>query len=352
LGNGSKPAKEFKSMALKGLFVISCFYTLYFARALILPFILAFLLNFLFRPIVRALKEIKIPEVVGAGLVIIVILGAAGYGVVTLSRPAADWIDKAPESLRQIESKIGFLHKPVDGVNRAVGEIKKITGMGAEKKVEVEIAPSGLTDAVLTGTREVLVKTFVMLILLYFLLASGDLFLRKLVKLSPGLRKKKEVVKITRDIEHHVSRYLFTVTAINGLMGLSVGIGMYLIGMPNPVLWGVMSGVLVFLPYIGPLIGVSTVTVAALLTFDSVGTILLAPTIYILLETLQGQFVTPAVLGLRFSLNPVVVFIWLIFWGWLWGIVGALLAFPMLAVFKILCDHIHPLAPVAEFLGR
>jgi predicted PurR-regulated permease PerM len=160
------------------------------------------------------------------------------------------------------------------------------------------------------------------------------------------------VVKITRAVEHHVSRYLFTVTVINLFMGISLGVCMFLIGMPNPVLWGVMAGVLVFLPYLGPLVGITIITVVAFLAFDNIGRILLAPAIYIALETLQGQIITPMLVGLRFALNPVAIFVWLIFWGWLWGIVGALLAVPMLTVFKILCDHIRPLAPVGEFLGR
>jgi predicted PurR-regulated permease PerM len=351
-GDGDKPQTEFKSIALKGLFLIASFYTLYFARALILPFVLALLLNFLLRPIVRGLTKIKIPEFAGAALVLIALLGSAGVGVVRLSGPAAEWINKAPESLHQIESKVGFLRNPLEGVNNAVEELKTIARMGAEKKPEVEIRPPGITDAVLTGTREVVAKSSVMFILLYFLLGSGDLFLRKLIKLFPELHKKKEIVRITREVEHHTSRYLYTVTAINILMGASIGVGMYLIGMPNALLWGAMAGFLVFLPYIGPLIGISIVTVVAFLTFDSLGRILLAPAIYIALEIIQGQIVTPMVLGLRFTLNPVAIFIWLIFWGWMWGIVGAMLAFPMLTIFKILCDHIQPLSPVGEFLGK
>jgi len=191
-----------------------------------------------------------------------------------------------------------------------------------------------------------------MLILLYFLLASGDLFLSKTVKVFPGLDRKKEIVKITRAVEQQVSRYLFTVMVINIFMGITLGLGMYLIGMPNPVLWGVMAGLLVFLPYLGPLTGIAVVTLVALLTFDSLARALLAPAIYFALETIQGQIVTPMVLGLRLALNPVAIFVWLIFWGWMWGIAGVLLAVPMLTVFKILCDHIRPLAPVGEFLGR
>jgi predicted PurR-regulated permease PerM len=351
-GEIGKTQIEFRSVALKGLFIIAFFYTLYFSRALILPFTLALLLNFLLRPVVRALKKIKIPELVGAALVLIVLLGSAGYGMIRLSGPAAEWISKAPESLHQIELKVRFLRKPLEGINNAVEELKGITRMGAEKKPEVEIKPPGITDAVLTGTREVIVKSSVMFILLYFLLASGDLFLRKLIRLFPKLDKKKQIVKITREVEHHTSRYLYTVTVINIFMGISIGLGMYLIGMPNSLLWGVMAGFLVFLPYIGPLIGISIVTIIAFLTFDSIGRVLLAPAIYMALETIQGQIVTPMVLGLRFTLNPVVIFIWLIFWGWMWGIVGAMLAFPMLTIFKILCDHIQPLSPMGEFLGK
>jgi predicted PurR-regulated permease PerM len=351
-GKENKTRIEFKSVALKGLFIIAFFYTLYFTRPLLLPFILALLLNFLLRPVVRALKKVKIPELAGAALVLIALLGSAGYGVMRLSGSAAEWINKAPESLHQIESKVGFLRKPLEGVNNAVEELKGITRMGGEKKPEVEIKTPGITDAVLTGTREVIIKSSVMFILLYFLLASGDLFLRKLIKVFPKLDKKKEIVRITRTIEHDISRYLYVVTVINIFMGISLGVSMYLIGMPNPVLWGVMAGFLVFLPYIGPLVGISIVTIVAFLTFDSIGRILLAPAIYIVLEAVQGQIITPMVLGLRFALNPVAIFIWIIFWGWLWGIIGALLAFPMLAVFKILCDHIEPLAPMGEFLGR
>ncbi len=348
---GNRPT-EFKSIALKGLFVFACFYALYFARALILPFTLAFMLNFLLRPVVRALKKIKIPELAGAALVLVVVLGAVGYGAVKLSKPAAEWIDKAPESLHRIELKVDFLRKPIEGVNRAAEELKRIVTPGAEKKMEVEIKHPGLPDTVLTGTQEVIAKSSVMFILLYFLLGSGDLFIRKFVNLFPDDHRKKSVLKITRAVEQNVSRYLFTVTVINASMGILIGIGMYIIGMPNPVLWGVMAGFLVFLPYLGALIGVSIVTFVAFLTFDSLGQVLLVPAIYVALEILQGQFVTPIILGLRFALNPVAVFIWVIFWGWLWGTVGALLAAPMLTIFKILCDHIRPLAPIGEFLGR
>ncbi len=356
--DGSRPDRKgksslkFESIALKWLLIIACFYTLYFARAVILPLVLAFLLTFLLRPVVRALRKIKIPEAFGAALLLIALLGIATYGVIKLSKPAADWMDKAPESLGRLELKVSFLRKPLETFNRAAEQLKKIAGMGEEKRLEVELRRPALADTVLTGTQEVLAKAAVMLILLYFLLASGDLFLRKAVKVFPDSQDKKEVMKITQALEENISRYLFTITAINLFMGISLGLGMHLIGMPNAVLWGVMAGFLVFLPYLGPLIGIFIITLVAFLTFDSINRVLLAPAIYIALETLQGQIITPMILGLRLALNPVVIFVWVIFWGWLWGIGGALLAVPMLTVFKILCDHIEPLAPIGEFLGR
>jgi predicted PurR-regulated permease PerM len=349
---GSKTPSGFTSIALKGLFIIASFYTLYFARAVVLPLVLASLLTFLLRPIVRALKRLRIPEWAGAALVLLVLLSIASYGLLKISRPAAEWIEKVPEGLSKIELKVSVLRKPLETLNRTAEELKKIARMGEEKKIEVEIKRSALADTILTGTQEFFAKASVMLILLYFLLASGDLFLSKTVKVFPALDRKKEILKIIRAVEQQISKYLFTVTVINIFMGVSLGLSMYLIGMPNPVLWGVMAGFLVFLPYLGPLIGIVIVTVVAFLTFDGLGRIVLAPAIYLALEIIQGQIITPMVLGFRLALNPVAIFVWLIFWGWMWGIVGALLAVPMLTVFKILCDHISCLTPIGEFLGR
>jgi predicted PurR-regulated permease PerM len=351
-GEGDEHTGKDRSVAITGLFVLAFFYTLYFTRDFLLPIILALLLTFLLRPAVRALKRIKIPEVVGAALVLIVLLGVAGYGTVRLSIPAAEWMYKAPERLRKIELRVQPLRKLLDEASKAAEELKRIATTGTKDAVEVEIKRPSFTDAVLTGTQEVLIKSSVMFILLYFLLASGDLFQRKLGRLFSEESKKTRILEITREVEQQISRYLVTVTIINTSMGILLGIGMYLLGMPNPVLWGVMAGFLVFIPYVGPLIGISIVSLVALLTFDSLGRILLVPAIYLALETLQGQILTPMILGFRLALNPVAIFISLIFWGWIWGITGALLAVPILTVFKIFCDHTKALAPVGEFLGR
>jgi len=159
-------------------------------------------------------------------------------------------------------------------------------------------------------------------------------------------------VEISRQIEHDISRYLLTVTLINAVFGSAVGLSMYFIGLPNALLWGVMAGLLHFIPFLGAIVGISVVTLVALVTMDQITSILLVPSAYLGLNLLEEYLFFPFLIGRRLLLNPVVIFIWLIFWGWLWGIPGALMAVPLLAIFKIVCDHIEPLAAVAEFLGR
>jgi predicted PurR-regulated permease PerM len=143
-----------------------------------------------------------------------------------------------------------------------------------------------------------------------------------------------------------------TAAAINACLGTAGGIAFWLIGLPNPALWGMMGAVLNFIPYLGALTTITIVTLVATATFQSLGHALLAPACYLALATIEGNFVTPYIMGRRLMLNPVVIFIGVTFWGWLWGIPGALLAVPMLVMFKIFCDHSEPLAPIGEFLGK
>jgi predicted PurR-regulated permease PerM len=202
------------------------------------------------------------------------------------------------------------------------------------------------------GTTALLSSIGVILFLTYFLLASGDLFLQKLVGVLPQLKDKKTAVRIVRDTQTQISRYLVTTTMINTGVGIATGIALGLVGMPNPVLWGVVAALLNFVPYIGGLVNTIILTLAAFLTFDDVSQALLVPVIFTAVNILEGNLITPMVLGRRMRLNTVAVFIGLIFWWYLWGIPGAILAVPMMATIKIACDHIAALAPVGEFLAE
>lgn len=340
------------ALALTGLFVLALFYTLYFARAVILPIVLATLLNFLFAPVVRTLKRLRVPEPLGAALVLLGFVGTVGFGVVRLAEPAAQWVERAPQSLRRVEYKLRDIKRPVEQVQKAAEEVQKVAAVNAEPPRQVTVERSTFSETLFSQTREFLAGVVVLIVLVYFLLASGDLFLRKLVRVIPRLEDKKRAVEIARQTQQDISRYLFTVSVVNALLGGLVSAAMYLLGLPNPILWGVLAGLLNFVPYLGALAMVVILAVVGLLTFDDLGRAMLVPGAFFVLNLLEAYILTPIVLGRRLMLNTVVIFVGIIFWGWIWGIPGAILAVPILAAFKILCDHIKPLRPVGEFLGR
>jgi predicted PurR-regulated permease PerM len=203
-----------------------------------------------------------------------------------------------------------------------------------------------------TQTQSFLTSLVVVIALVYFLLASGDLFLRKLVKVLPNFTEKKRAVEIFRRVEDDISHYLLTATLINAGLGTVTALALYLLGMPNVMLGGVMVALLNFIPYLGAVVNFIILAVVAILTFDDLSHALLVPSVFLILTTLEGQFITPTILGRSLTLSPVVIFIGLIFWMWMWGIAGAILAVPILAVIEIFCDSFEFLAPIGEFLGR
>jgi len=306
-----------RSFALSGLFILALFYTFYFTRSLLLPIVLALLLSYLLRPIVRAFAKMKIPPVIGSALVLVSVLAVLSYGFSFLAAPAAGWIEKAPYSMYQIQRKLLPLKKPMEKVAQASGAIEKLTSTetpdDSGKTKTVAVKEHRLTDELMAQTPEVIVSFVTMLILLYFLLAYDGVFLAKLIKLMPTLSDKKRAVSIAHEIEGQISRYLFTVTVINCCLGAAVGLTVGLMGLPNPMMWGAMVAILNFVPYLGALTGIICMTLGALLSYDSVSFALLFPAAYLALATLEGNFITPMVMGRSLTLNPVLVLLSLIF---------------------------------------
>jgi predicted PurR-regulated permease PerM len=341
---------DVRSIALTGLFILAVFYTLYFMRSILLPIVLALLLSYLGRPIVRGLARLKIPLPVGAAFILIGLLAVAGYGMSALVTPALGWLQKAPAGLAELQYKLLPIKKSVAQVTQASGEIEKLATADAEIKT-VEVKRHPITEMLFMRTPEFIASAVLLSILLYFLLVYDQVFIAKLVKLLPTLSDKKTAVGIAHDIESQVSRYLFTVAAINACLGLAVGTAVGLLGLRNPVMWGVMVALLNFVPYLGALTGIICMTIGAVLSFDSLGYALIFPAVYLAFGTLEGSFITPWVMGRSLTLNPVIILLSLTFWGWMWGIVGIILAVPILAAFKIFCAHIKPMEPLAEFLS-
>ncbi|HKI05190.1 MAG TPA: AI-2E family transporter [Thermoanaerobaculia bacterium] len=344
---------DVRSLALTGLFVLAAFYTLYLGRDFFLPIVLALLLSFLLSPLVRWLKKLHIPEGLGAALVVFGLLGALGLGIYQLSTPAYEWVRQAPQSLRKVERKLRDFKKPVQTMSKATAQVEKIAKVGSGREpAKVAVATETLGERMFSRTTDLIASGVVMFILLYFLLAAGDMFLRKLIKVLPSLADKKRAVDIARQIETEISAYLATITLINAVLGVAVWGILALVGIPNPVLWGVLAAVTNYIPYLGALVMIAVLAMVGFLTFDDLSRALVAPGAFIGLNLLESYLLTPMILGRRLTLNPVVIFLGLTFWGWLWGITGAVLAVPIMVVLKILCDHSEPLAPIGEFLGN
>src|SRR5207302_1788061 len=206
------------------------------------------------------------------------------------------------------------------------------------------------TAKVINWTGGLLASVGETLVLLYLLLASGHLFLQKIVSISATFHDKRRAVEISREIQENVTHYLFTVSLINLCLGVIVGTGLYFLGVPNAAMWGALAAVLNYVPYFGPVVGIVVLAIMGLVTFDTLPKSLMPPLWYALVHGLEANFITPMLLGRRFTLNPVIIFISLIFWTWTWGVAGALLSVPILVAVKVICDHVRPLAPVSEFL--
>jgi predicted PurR-regulated permease PerM len=200
------------------------------------------------------------------------------------------------------------------------------------------------TGSVLGGVAETTV-------LLFMLLASGDLFMEKLVEVIPTVRDKKQATQICREIEQSISRYLLIVGLVNLTLGTLVGLSLYLLGLPNAAMWGGVAAFLNFIPYFGPIVGMFAVAIAGLLGFSTLGRGLLPAGAYLLLHLLEADLVTPFVVGRRYALNPIVIFGSLMFFAWLWGVIGALLAVPLLVTVKAVCDRVTMLSPLGRFFS-
>lgn len=339
-----------KAMLLAGIFGLLLFYGLYLTGEIVIPILIAFLLKLVLQPTMETLVSFHLPRVLAALLIVVVLLaGVTGLGMM-LAAPAANWFAKAPQSLAKVETKLASVSAMAREFQKATHDVEKL-GEDASQPAAVTVKGPPLSTFLFSGTRALSAGLITIVVLLYFLLVSGNSFLRRIVEILPTLHNKKQAVEITNEIQRTVATYLGTVTIMNALVGLLTGVAVYFCGLGDPLLWGALAFLLNFVPIIGPLVGVGVLALAGLLSFDTVWQALLPAGIYLAIHMVEGETVTPMLLARRLTLNPVAVIIALVFWYWMWGVAGALLAVPMLATFKIVCDRIERLMAIGHFLG-
>jgi predicted PurR-regulated permease PerM len=333
------------------ILLVSLTIAVYFAKELILPLLIGIILALTLSTPVRWLRRHGLPPVVAATALILVAGTLFVGSALLVAGPVSGWISEAPKIGAEIKVKLRSLASSVAVVQEASDRVEEIA-VGTDPTVQkVALQTPGLLTVAVSNVMGVIATASVALFLALFLLASGDMFYLKLIDVFPRFGDKKRALRILYGIQESISRYLLTVIVINAVLAAVIGIGLWAIGMPQPLILALVAFLLNFLPFIGALLGTGLVAAVAIVSFDQLGHAALAPAIYIVASAVEGQFITPVILGRRLELNLVSVFVTVVFWGWLWGVAGVLMAVPFLVCLKVMCDHLEQLHSLGSFLS-
>ncbi len=346
-GSGAEPPlsplRPRASTALVALVTLAIGYTLWVAQDVILPILLAMFFALIGNPIIRGLQRLFIPRMLGALLVLLVGLA----GTVTLGsllvEPATEWARQVPQEMSKLAPKLREITQPMQAANEAAENFARATD--GEDIQPVEVVRTEVNDPYksLTTTPMMVASVLAVVLLTFFFMVYGENLQRKALSLLPTRQQKRVSVEIMHSIEREISRYVLTISVINALVGLTLAGILYLLGVPltEALLWGTMAMILNFAPYVGPLLGIIIMLMMGFVAFDEIWMSLLPAGIYLALHTLEGQFITPIVLGRQMRLSPLVLILALMLFGWLWGIIGLLLAVPLLVCVKIVLARIE-----------
>ena len=338
--------------AVVGIFLLLLVAGISYARLFLMPVVLAFLLALVFSPVRRFFQRRRIPPAFSAVVTVVALMALLGAGVVVLAEPVRGWIGDAPRIGRQVEDKLRNLLGSAKAAVEAGKHVTEMASGGKDNNVqEVVVREPGILASFASVAPAVIAQAVFTLVLLLFLLSSGDMFYEKIVHVMPTLKDKRRAIRIAYDIERKLSRYLFTVTFINAALGIAIGTAMWLLGVPNPLLFGVIGFIFNFVPYLGSVAGVTIAAIVGVITFDHIGHALLPAAAYLALTAIEGQFVTPYFVGRRLEVNTVVIFLAIAFWAWLWSVMGMLVAVPLLVALRALCEHVPQLEQVGNFLS-
>jgi predicted PurR-regulated permease PerM len=339
---------------VRALFVMALLYGLHIAALIIVPVVVATLLALLLSPLLRGLTRIRLPAPLAAGTIVLLFIGVLGSGCLALSSPAADWLEQMPRNFKRLEQKLKVVKAPMQEMSAATQQMEELASIDRASKTtqSVEIKEPDFLRFTLRSTQPALVSIAMTFVLLYFILASGSEIVRKLAAPRRGAWSRRRVITIVRAVEADISRYLVTVSIINAALGAIAAMMLHVFGMPNAMLWGVVIALLNYAPYVGAALATVLLAVVALLSLDSIAHALVVPATFVALAFVEGQLITPSVIGRRLSLSPLIVFCSVVVCGWLWGVVGALIAVPLLACSKIVCQHVPNWNRAATIMGR
>ena len=341
-------------------------------REFFIPIALALCFHALLSPVVRGLERLKLPAPLGAAVVVLGGLALFIVGGWALSGPVGRWVDKAPASIASARAKLRTIGRPLDRLtDAATGQAPDSadaapSDSGAKPRAAPPAPPPpppppapgagpavpSLFAQLLGKATSVVAVLLSVLVLLYLMLAAGNMLFRKLVKVVPAADDKRTASDILHETESIVARYLLISAVINGGQGVAVGLAMWAIGMPDPLIWGLLTFALEFIPYLGGAVNVGLLLIGGFAAFTGMGQVILPAAIYLVITTLQNNVVSPYAYGNRLKLNPLAVMICVLFWWFIWGIPGAFLAIPIAAWLKVLGDEVPRMSALGELLGE
>jgi len=362
-----------RSIALTVIAGAVAMYTLHWAQEVFIPIVLSILVSYALEPVVLWLMRLKIPRMPAPALTVAMLTGAMGYGVYALSDDAAAIVAQLPSAATKLRETIRAQRGTgtIESVKRAADELQKTADEALKKtdepsaksaartgvqRVQIEEPAINVREYISWGSASLLTfggQSVLVIFFVVFLLASGDMFKRKLVRLvGPSLEKKKITVQILDDINTQIERFLLVRVITSVVVGVATWLAFRMVGLEQAGVWGMAAGIFNSIPYFGPVIVAAGTAVVAFLQFGTLSMAAIVSGISLVITSLEGWILTPWLTSRAARTNEVAVFIGLIFWGFVWGIWGTLLAVPMLAALKACCDRIEDLKPIGEMLGE
>jgi predicted PurR-regulated permease PerM len=322
--------------------VLAILYTLYFAAELFLPIFFAIFSSIILGPIVRKMAQAGIPRPIGAMVTLFTALALLVTATVNLSKPADDWLQRIPSIQRDIEAKLWPVTRSIQRAKEATEKLQDIAEgqNSAAKKPQVTVERNSMLDRVFETTWLTFIQLLIVFALTFFFLSQDESRTRLAIRRMPWRGNRQSLEKMFADVQATVTRYLQISAVIYLALGILTAVAMYLLSVPNPVLWGGMAAVFGFIPFVGPAIVTGCISVVSLLTFENWWQIAAPPLTYGVLTIVEGYFVTPTILGRRLTISPIAVFLSMLLWTWVWGMPGALLSVPVLVVLTTTTRHL------------